>query len=59
MHKHDLDLAEIAKERGIKYFLISYTDLFGASAPSWCRPRRSAGMQKAGAVSPASPPGST
>ena len=28
-----------AKERGIKYFMISYTDLFGASAPSWCRRR--------------------
>ena len=23
------DLARIAKDRGIKYFLISYTDLFG------------------------------
>lgn len=23
------DLAEIAKERGIQYFLISYVDLFG------------------------------
>ena len=25
-----ISLAEIAKEKGIKYFLISYTDLFGA-----------------------------
>ena len=25
-----LDLAEIAKAKSIKYFLISYTDLFGA-----------------------------
>ena len=24
------DLAGFAKERGIKYFMISYTDLFGA-----------------------------
>ena len=26
-----IDLAKIAEERGIKYFLISYIDLFGAS----------------------------
>ena len=25
----DLDLATIAKERGIRYFMISFTDLFG------------------------------
>jgi hypothetical protein len=29
--------------------MISYTDLFGASAPSWCRPQAIADMQKDGA----------
>jgi hypothetical protein len=29
----------VAKAKGIKYFLISFVDLFGARAPSWC-PRR-------------------
>jgi hypothetical protein len=43
------DLAKWAKEKGVKYFMISYTDLFGGSAPNWCRRRRSMTWQKDGA----------
>jgi len=28
-HSGSQDLAQVAKERGIRYFMISYTDLFG------------------------------
>jgi glutamine synthetase type III len=44
-----LDLAEIAKEKGIKYFLISYTDLFGAQRAKLAPAAAIGGMQKAGA----------
>lgn len=44
-----LDLAEAAKERLIKYFLISYTDLFGAQRAKLAPASAIADMQKAGA----------
>ena len=44
-----LDLAEIAKEKGIKYFLISYTDLFGNQRAKLAPAAAIGGMQKAGA----------
>jgi glutamine synthetase len=43
------DLAAIAKERGIKYFLISYTDLFGSQRAKLVPAAAIAGMQKNGA----------
>src|ERR1700735_2828989 len=43
------DLAKIAKERGIKYFLISYTDLFGSQRAKLVPVSAIAGMQKNGA----------
>ena len=43
------DLAKIAKERGIKYFLISYTDLFGSQRAKLVPAAAIAGMQKNGA----------
>ncbi|GLK66625.1 type III glutamate--ammonia ligase [Hansschlegelia plantiphila] len=43
------DLAKAAKERGIKYFLISYTDLFGAQRAKLVPAAAIAGMQKSGA----------
>jgi glutamine synthetase len=43
------DLAEAAKEKGIKYFLISYTDLFGSQRAKLAPASAIAGMQKAGA----------
>jgi glutamine synthetase len=44
-----IDLAKIAKERGIKYFLISYIDLFGASRAKLVPASAIAGMAKNGA----------
>jgi len=44
-----IDLASIAKERGIKYFLISYTDLFAAQRAKLVPASAIAGMQKNGA----------
>ncbi|MFC3692464.1 type III glutamate--ammonia ligase [Chenggangzhangella methanolivorans] len=43
------DLAKVAKDRGIKYFLISYTDLFGAQRAKLVPADAIGGMQKAGA----------
>ncbi|HQT64941.1 MAG: type III glutamate--ammonia ligase [Acidocella sp. 20-57-95] len=43
------DLAKIAAERGIKYFMISYTDLFGAQRAKLVPASAIAGMQKNGA----------
>ena len=43
------DLAEIAAQRGVKYFLISYTDLFGAQRAKLVPASAIAGMQKNGA----------
>jgi len=44
-----LDLAEIAKAKSIKYFLISYTDLFGAQRAKLAPASAIAGMQTSGA----------
>ncbi|PLU36968.1 type III glutamate--ammonia ligase, partial [Sinorhizobium medicae] len=43
------DLATIAAERGIKYFMISYTDLFGAQRAKLVPTEAIANMQKDGA----------
>ena len=43
------DLSRIADKQGIKYFLISYTDLFGAQRAKLVPARAIAGMVKAGA----------
>jgi glutamine synthetase len=44
-----IDLAAAAKEKGIKYFLISYTDLFGSQRAKLVPAQAIAGMQKTGA----------
>ena len=44
-----IDLADVAREKGIKYFLISYTDLFGAQRAKLVPASAIAGMQKNGA----------
>ncbi|MFD1331700.1 type III glutamate--ammonia ligase [Methylopila musalis] len=44
-----IDLQEAARDRGIKYFLISYTDLFGAQRAKLVPAAAIGGMQKAGA----------
>jgi len=44
-----IDLAETAREKGIRYFLISYTDLFGSQRAKLVPASAIAGMQKAGA----------
>jgi glutamine synthetase len=43
------DLQQIAQDKGIRYFLISYTDLFGAQRAKLVPASAIAGMQKAGA----------
>ena len=45
----DINLAEVAKERGIQYFLISYVDLFGVLRAKLVPAAAIAGMQKNGA----------
>ena len=45
----DSNLADVAREKGIKYFLISYTDLFGNQRAKLVPAAAIAGMQKAGA----------
>ncbi|MBN9353971.1 MAG: type III glutamate--ammonia ligase, partial [Hyphomicrobium denitrificans] len=45
----DLDLATIAKERGIRYFMISFTDLFGYQRAKLVPASAIADMQKDGA----------
>jgi glutamine synthetase len=44
-----INLEEVAKERGIKYFLISYTDLFASQRAKLVPASAIAGMQKNGA----------
>jgi glutamine synthetase len=44
-----IDLAKVAKERKIKYFLISYVDLFGALRAKLVPAQAIAGMQRDGA----------
>jgi glutamate---methylamine ligase len=43
------DLAEVAREQSIKYFLVSYTDLFGTQRAKLVPAAAIGGMQKAGA----------
>ena len=43
------DLAEFAKEHGIKYFMISFTDLFGGQRAKLVPAAAIADMQKDGA----------
>ena len=43
------DLARVAKQKGIKYFLISFVDLFGVLRAKLVPARAIAGMQKDGA----------
>jgi glutamine synthetase len=44
-----INLADVAKEKGIKYFLISYTDLFGSQRAKLVPAAAIGGMQKSGA----------
>jgi glutamine synthetase type III len=44
-----IDLSAVAKERGIKYFLISYTDLFGTQRAKLVPAAAIGAMQKTGA----------
>lgn len=44
-----IDLADVAQKKGIKYFLISYTDLFGHQRAKLVPASAIAGMQKNGA----------
>ena len=44
-----IDLADVARDKGIKYFLISYTDLFGNQRAKLVPSAAIGGMQKAGA----------
>jgi len=44
-----IDLASVARKQGIKYFLISYTDLFGSQRAKLVPASAIGGMQKAGA----------
>lgn len=44
-----IDLADAARDKGIKYFLISYTDLFGNQRAKLVPSAAIGGMQKAGA----------
>ena len=43
------DLAQFAKKNGVKYFLISYTDLFGGQRAKLVPSQAIAGMQADGA----------
>ena len=44
-----VDLAKFAAEKSIKYFMISYTDLFGAQRAKLVPAQAIADMQKEGA----------
>lgn len=44
-----IDLSEVAKKKGIKYFLISFTDMFGVMRSKLVPAAAIAGMQKNGA----------
>ena len=44
-----IDLAEFAKEKGVKYFMISYTDLFGGQRAKLVPTQAIADMQEEGA----------
>ena len=53
------DLAAFAKEKGVKYFMISFTDLFGGQRAKLVPARAIADMQKDGAGFAGLPPGLT
>ena len=53
------DLAKTAKVKGIKYFLISYVDLFGTMRAKLVPAAAIGEMAKNGAGLPVSPAGST
>ena len=53
-----IDLAAFAAENGVKYFMISFTDLFGGQRAKLVPAQAIADMQKDGAGLPASLPGS-
>ena len=44
-----IDLAAFAKEKGVKYFMISYTDLFGGQRAKLVPTQAIADMQEEGA----------
>ena len=44
-----IDLAEFAKEKGVKYFMISFTDLFGGQRAKLVPTQAIADMQEEGA----------
>ncbi len=48
-HDVKIDLAQVAKERGIRYFMISFTDLFGGQRAKLVPAAAIAEMQKDGA----------
>ena len=54
-----LDLAQFAKDKGIKYFMISYTDLFGAQRAKLVPAAAIPKCRRTALVSRALPPGST
>jgi glutamine synthetase len=53
------DLAAYAKKNGIKYFMISYTDLFGGQRAKLVPAQAIAACRRTVRALPASPPGST
>ena len=53
------DLAQRAKDEGIRYFLICFADLFGTLRSKLVPARAIGDMQRDGAASPGSRPGST
>ena len=52
-----IDLSKVAKEKGIRYFLISFVDLFGALRAKLVPAGAIADMQKMAPDSPDSQPG--
>ena len=52
------DLAKYAKEKGVKYFMVSYTDRSVDSAPNWCQHKPSTIWRWMARVSQALPLGS-
>jgi glutamine synthetase len=49
MKRMTVDLAKLAQEKGIKYFMISFTDLFGGQRAKLVPAQAIAGMQEDGA----------
>ena len=53
------DLAAFAKKNGVKYFMISFTDLFGGQRAKLVPAQAIATCRRTARALPASPPGST